>query len=189
MNGMASGWTSEPDFQRLVDLRVGADALMVGRGTLEKDQMTLRAPGHPLRCVVSRRGPFDAKHPLFAKEGGAIHLLGTETMPDPVAGASVHHASLESFLQTLANEYGVKRLHCEGGGQLVGDLMRLDVVDEIHLTWAGHRLFGGHEVPGISGQPGEFMPDSRRYELTHFESRDDLGECFLSYVRRREGVV
>ena len=53
-----SGWTSEEDHARLLRLREGADALLVGRGTLEADRMTMRAPGDPLRCVASRSGRF-----------------------------------------------------------------------------------------------------------------------------------
>lgn len=186
VTGKASGWTSEADFVRLKALREGADALMVGRGTLESDRMTLRAPGDPLRCVVSRKGRFDRGHPLFAAAGGPIHLLGTAAAPDAIPGTIAHHESLADFLATLRESHGVGRLHCEGGGQLVGELARLDAIDDIHLTWAGHRLFGGREAPGIGGPPGEFLPASRSFELTHFDPREDLGECFLSYRRVRD---
>lgn len=111
-------------------------------------------------------------------------MLGTEAEPEPIEGVTTHQSSLCAFLETLRGAHGVKRLHCEGGGQLVGELARHDWVDEIHLTWAGHRLFGGHEVPGIGGLPGEFFADSRAFVLTHFEPREELGECFLSYQRK-----
>lgn len=183
--GRKADWTSGTDLDRLKRLREGADALMVGRGTLESDRMTLRAPQNPLRCVVSRRGRFDTTHPLFHSEGGPIHLLGTGADPSAVDGARTHHASLAEFLSTLAGELGVRRLHCEGGAQLARELAELEAIDEIHLTWAGHRLFGGREAPGICGPPGDFLPASLKFELVHFEPLPEEHECFLSYRRLR----
>lgn len=183
VEGRASGWTSEEDSKRLKQLREGADAIMVGRGTLETDRMTMNASHKPLRCVVSRSGRFDPDHPLFHSEGGGIHLLAAEPASTEIEGATWHTGSLAGFLETLYRSHAVRRLHCEGGGELVRELADLDAIDEIHLTWAGHRLFGGAETPGITGPPGEFLPASRHYELHHFEPREDLGECFLSYRR------
>lgn len=179
-----SGWTSARDLERLKKLRESADALIVGRHTLESDRMTLRAPQQPLRCVVSRQGEFDPAHPLFHAEGGAIHLLGTERAPTAIPGTIPHTGSLAAFLATLHHDLGVRRLHCEGGGELVRALAAIDAIDEIHLTWAGHTLFGGHQAPGLTGPPGDFLPASRSFEMTDFESSPQTGECFLCYRRR-----
>jgi riboflavin biosynthesis pyrimidine reductase len=178
-----SGWTSPEDHARLLKLREGADALLVGRGTLEADRMTMTAPGEPLRCVVSRRGEFDSAHPLFHTPGGPIHLLATAGQAPPIPGTTAHTGSLASFLETL-DSMGVQRLHCEGGGELARELATLDALDEIHLTWAGHTLFGGRQAPTTTGIPGEFLPASREYELAHFDPRPETGECFLSYRRK-----
>jgi riboflavin-specific deaminase-like protein len=189
-----SGWTSADDHQRLRELRRGADALMVGRGTLTADQMTLTVSNDalnsgppPLRCVVSRTGVIPPGHPLFTKPGGAIHLLITGppevALPELPAGVTVHRQNLAGFLATLATELGVARLHCEGGGELIASLAALDAIDEFHLTVAGHTVFGGRLAPTATGIPSEFLPASLGFELTHFEPRADLGECFLSYRR------
>ncbi len=177
-----SGWTSEEDHARLLRLREGAGALLVGRGTLEADRMTMRAPGDPLRCVVSRSGKFDPAHPLFHTPGGPVHLLATEGKSVEIPGATVHTGDLAGFLAMLAG-LGVEKLHCEGGGELVRALAAMDAIDEIHLTWAGHTLFGGREAPTITGIPGDFLPASRRFELAEFDPRPESGECFLSYRR------
>ena len=181
-----SGWTSREDHARLLELRRGADALMVGRGTLEADRMTMNIPDQPrqpLRCVVSRRGVFDLGHPLFHTPGGEIHLLVTENpVCDPPCG-TVHHGTLAGFLTTLAEQHGVKRLHCEGGGGLIRSLAELDAIDEFHLTLAGHTLFGGHGAPTATGAPGDFLPCSLAFEMSHFDPIPESGECFLSYRR------
>jgi 2,5-diamino-6-(ribosylamino)-4(3H)-pyrimidinone 5'-phosphate reductase len=180
-----SGWTSKDDHARLLGLRKGADALLVGRGTLEADRMTMKAPGDPWRCVVSRSGRFDPAHPLFHTPGGPVHLLVTEGVAPQITGATVHTGSLAAFLETLAAA-GIGRVHCEGGGELVFALAELGAIDEIHLTWAGHVLFGGRGSPTLSGVPGNFLPESRCFELTAFEPRPESGECFLSYRRKAQ---
>lgn len=177
-----SGWTSAEDHSRLKDLRKGADALLVGRGTLDADRMTLTAPENPWRCVISRGGTFDPAHPLFHTPGGAVHLLATEGPPPEIPGATGHSGDLAAFLVTLA-QAGMRRVHCEGGGGLVKALAALDAIDEIHLTWAGHTLFGGAGTPTPTGVPGDFLPASRLYGLVAFDPRPESGECFLSYRR------
>lgn len=181
-----SGWTSRADHARLLLLRENADALLVGRGTLEADRMTMTVPGKsPLRCIVSRSGVLAPDHPVFQKPGGPIHLLVTgNPSASPLPGATIHHGTLAGFLETLAKDHGVRHLHCEGGGQLIRSLAEIDAIDEFHLTLAGHTLFGGTGAPTATGIPGEFLPATRIFTLSHFESRPDAGECFLSYRRK-----
>jgi len=188
-------WTSPADHERLLALRLGADALLVGRGTLEADSMSLAAPSPsgpaarrqlPLRCVVSRTGRFDAGHKLFRTPGGPVHLLVTgpdDAPPGLAALATIHRATLPEFLATLHRDHGVRRIHCEGGGQLARELFALDLVDTLHLTWVGGMLFGGRDAPGITGPPGAFLPTTRHFRLDHFEPRPETGECFLTYRR------
>lgn len=185
-----SGWTSRADHDRLLSLRGNADALLVGRGTLEADRMTLTVPGdgpQPLRCVASRSGDFDPAHPLFSKPGGPIHLLQTSASGAGNTGrfpnATWHRESLPGFLARLHDEHGVRRLHCEGGGELIRSLEELGVIDEIHLTFAAHTLFGGRNAPTVTGVPGPFLSKAGQYRLVHMDPRPELGECFASYQR------
>lgn len=184
-----SGWTSEADSARLIELRKPADALLVGRGTWEADRMTMTVPDsakQPLRCIVSRNGKLDADHPIFSRDGGAIHLLVTgDAEPDVPECVTVHRGGLKDFLEMLERDHGVHHVHCEGGGELVRAMAEEDLIDEIHLTWAGHTLFGGRNAPTVTGVPGDFLPASLQFELTHFEPRPDAGECFLTWRRIR----
>lgn len=189
--GTPSGWTSSSDHQRLLDLRRNVDALLIGRGTLETDRMTLTSQDsgrQPLRCIVSRSGIMDPEHPIFSKPGGPIHLLVTGPKPPELAEAihshvTVHLLALEEFLQWLATELGVRTVHCEGGGQLIRALAERDMIDDFHLTVAGHTLFGGLQARTATGLPGEFLPQSLRFRLTDFEPQGE--ECFLTYTRDR----
>ncbi len=183
-----SGWTSQADHQRLLELRNGVDALLVGKGTLVADAMTMTVPGNgkqPLRCIISRSGELDREHPVFLKPGGEIHFCVAGDGVVDAPGATVHRGSLEEFLKTLATELAVHHLHCEGGGELVSELMALDAIDEFHLTLAGHTLFGGADAPTVAGLPGRFPGMSLDFEISRFQPVTETGECFLSYRRRR----
>ena len=191
-------FTSKADLHRLLEIRKRADAILVGRGTLEADEMSLTIPPEfkperqPLRCIVSRSGEFDLGHKVFRSKGGALHLLATEAGPDyessvyESAGATVHRCSLAEFLASLAEDYAVETLLCEGGGTLVRSLAEQSAIDEIYLTFAGHTLFGGAEAPTLTGHLAEHLPASLEFELTHFEPLEN-GECFLTYQRKDTG--
>lgn len=182
-----SGWTSRDDHSRLLQLRENADALLIGRATLEADRMTLTVPGkpiQPLRCIVSKSGKIPLSHQIFQKSGGEIHLLVTDpTAPSPNIPATIHRQSLEVFLKTLVSDHGVNHLHCEGGGELIQSLTELDAIDEFHLTLAGHTLFGGQHAPTATGSPADFLLHSRDFYISHFDPHPDSGECFLTYRR------
>jgi riboflavin biosynthesis pyrimidine reductase len=186
-SGGPSGWTSAEDHRRLLELRKNKDALLVGRGTLEKDRMTMTVPDagrQPLRCVVSRTGHFDPAYPLFHRAGGDIHLLVTDAPAVMIPGAMIHHLSLAEFLSKLHLGYAVKTLHCEGGGMLIRSLAEMDCLDEIHLTLAGHTLFGGADAPTLTGIGGDFPANSLAYEPSGFSPNPETGECFVSYRRK-----
>ncbi len=182
-----SGWTSREDHARLLELRNGADAILVGRGTLEADRMTLTVPGRtvqPLRCIISAKGVIAPKHPIFDTPGGEIHLLVTGKSGGSANDTiRVHHGTLLDFLDELGTKFQVRHLHCEGGGQVIRALAELDVIDEFHVTLAGHTLFGGLGAATATGVPGAFLPRSPDFEITRFQPHGS--ECFLSYTRCR----
>jgi 2,5-diamino-6-(ribosylamino)-4(3H)-pyrimidinone 5'-phosphate reductase len=142
----------------------------------------------PLRCVVSHGGKFDFQHPIFHRAGGPIHLLitgGTAPESHTPPSYSLHHGSILEFLENLATRLNVARLHCEGGGQLIKALAQLDVIDEYHITLAGHTVFGGRDAPTSTGIPEEYLPTSLGFEVVDFQPVLETGECFMSYRRSR----
>ncbi len=190
---LPSHWTSAADKERLLSLRTGADALMVGRGTLVADRMSMVVPDksvQPLRCVVSSgAGGIPRDHPLLESRGGAIHWLVTGSPDFPLPdGMTVHRSSIMFFLHSLASDHGVRHLHCEGGGCLIRALASLDVIDEFHATLAGHVIFGGTKAPAATGISADFLPNSVGFQLSCFEPRSDLGECFVSYSRKPQST-
>lgn len=176
-------FTSQKDLEHLHHIRSQADVILVGRKTLEADHMSLTTPGKkPWRCVISQSGNLDSSHPLFHTEGGPRHLIVGASAEVEDLPAQIHRQTLEEWLDSLKDNPEVNTLLCEGGGQLVKRLFELDVVDEIHLTWAPHTLFGGREAPGLTGIPGDFLPSSRQYRLVDYQPAGK-GEVFLKYQK------
>jgi riboflavin-specific deaminase-like protein len=185
----AAKFTSQGDLDRLLSIRQRADAILVGRGTLEADDMSMTIPAdrsptkQPLRCIISRKGEFDSGHKVFQSEGGDLHLVVTKgkEKTDELP-ARWHFCSLAEFLTIASQELGVDTLLCEGGGELARELFELGVIDEVNITIAAHSLLGGKESPTISGILGEHLPTSERFVLLNHEITED-NEIFLTYQK------
>ena len=193
---VASHFTSRLDLERLWRIRKTADAILIGKNTLELDEMTMTIPEcelekQPKRLVVSRGGVFNWKHPLFSAVGGNIHLLATapdaciQPPAEVEASVSLHYGDLEGFLEICSNKLGIEYLLCEGGAFLFRKLLEVDAIDQLYLTLAGNLLFGGENAPTLTGISQEFFQNSKLFELVEMSPQGN-GECFLSYRRIRE---
>jgi riboflavin-specific deaminase-like protein len=198
-------FTSAHDKRRLLEIRELADAVLVGRITLETDRMALDLPDerirqrrirehkseYPLRVIVSGSGNISTALPVFQKGNAPILVYSTERMaPSQRTLLSTYvtvHLSgsdeLDVFwlLWHLYEHYHVRFLVCEGGPTLVKSLAHADVIDEIYLTIAA-KIFGGSAAPGMTGLPGEFLPASRWFQLIDIDRGDN--ECYLRYRRK-----
>mgnify|MGYP007122437697 CR=1 FL=1 len=58
-----------------------------------------------------------------------------------------------------------------------------DIPDVINVIIDGNQMIGGAASPTLSGIPGEFLPASVHFSLSHFEALDD-GRYLARYVKR-----
>ena len=201
-----SRFTSPSDKSRLHLIRAENDAILAGRGTVEADTMTMGLsrldlreervrqgrPPEPLRVVISNEGIFNPASKIFSYTSSSLLVLSTIRMPQDVRDAISPHCDLLLFdtptvplrkaLAMLRRDYAVKRLVCEGGGQLLRALAAEDLLDEIRLTIAPV-IFGGSAAPSLTGLPSELLPEPRFFSLAKFEVSE--GECALHYIRER----
>jgi 2,5-diamino-6-(ribosylamino)-4(3H)-pyrimidinone 5'-phosphate reductase len=198
-------FTSARDKQRLLEIRALADAVLVGRGTLETDRMAMDLPDQrirqrrieagksecPLRVILSGSGNISTGLPVFKKGNAPILIYSTERMVPSQRRllneyATVHLSGSDQVdvfwvLRHLYDHYEVRSLVCEGGPTLVKTLAKADVIDEIYLTVAA-KIFGGATAPGLTDLPGEFLPASRQFQLIDIDRGDN--ECYLRYRRK-----
>jgi riboflavin-specific deaminase-like protein len=201
-----SGFTSAFDKHRLLEIRSLGDALMVGRNTLQIDQMSMGLPDeslrrartqrgqseYPIRVVISNSGDLSLDLNIFNHRFSPILIYSTTRMPainqtELRAKAELHlsggdHVSLPEVLNDLYETRQVRTLVCEGGPRLAKALAELDAVDELFITIAPI-LAGGSGAPGILGTSGTFLPSSRVYQLESMKV--EAGECYLRYVADR----
>ena len=201
-----SGFTSENDKRRFREIRAGADAVLVGAGTVKADNMSMGVSDpalqrarkkrgqsrQPLRVIVSASGRFDPRAKIFASPGAPIVIFSTHAMPERVrswlaAKADVwlfeKSVDLSEMMRILRADYKIRTVICEGGPTLFRSLLEADLVDTLHLTWAPV-IFGGKEASTLTGLPGEFLPHLVRFKLASQEVVGD--ECFLTYrIKRR----
>jgi riboflavin-specific deaminase-like protein len=145
------------DFDRVDELRAGCDAILVGAGTVRKDDPRLlirdprrrarRAargrPEHPARVTLTATGNLDPGARFFAP--GATRLVYCASPAIPAAQARVGDCavlidagdppSLDVILSDLA-ERAVVRLLIEGGARVLAEFLACDLADELHLATA-----------------------------------------------------
>ncbi len=146
-----SQWISGPEARVQVQgLRRRADAIMVGAGTVMADNPSLMprpSKGRkPYRVIVDARGKVSSLARVFTDEFAARTILattkrcserqraaytkcGAEVMVLPASGVGV---SLVALMKGL-HAKGLMHVVCEGGGVLVGSLLKAGVVDELVL--------------------------------------------------------
>lgn len=157
VDGYSAGLGTPADKKVFGLLRMYADALLVGAGTLRHEgyhAVTLDAPrrewrakrglaAYPRLVVVSDRLDLDPSHPALA-EAPVRPMVLTRAMAPPdrrtaletVADVLVHGQDRVDLVAALADlrGRGLTRILCEGGPHLFGALTAADLVTEVCLT-------------------------------------------------------
>jgi riboflavin biosynthesis pyrimidine reductase/pyrimidine deaminase RibD-like protein len=122
------------DLDRVDEVRAGCDAILVGAGTIRRDNPRLRVrdparraarvarglPEQPLRVTLSASGDLDRAAAFFTHP--SPHLLYRDQ-------------SLAAVLDDLG-ERGIQRLLVEGGATVLGQFLAQDLANELHLAVA-----------------------------------------------------
>ena len=197
-------FTSREDKLHLFRQRGAADAVLIGYGTLKRDNVRLGLPTQlreerikrgqtpsPLRVIVSNAGKIDPQLKIFQTESsqaGPIVIFSTEKMPEKVRKAIRGKAGLHvtgsktvdlaEMLVVLCRDYHVQTVACEGGPKLFRSLLEHGLVDQLNLTIAPF-LFGGATAPTLTGFARDFLPSSIHCTLRDMRVVGE--ESFLTY--------
>lgn len=169
---------SPRDHHHLLALRATADAVLCGARTADLQPVNL-GPGparfrrlrrqrglaeYNLRVIASGSASLDPGAEVFRHTFSPIILLVTDQAPASrlarLAPLTRHihpcgHSTLDlpAALHWLHQQWGVRRLLCEGGGALNFALIAAGLVDELHLTICPC-LLGGRHAPSLADGPG-----------------------------------
>jgi riboflavin-specific deaminase-like protein len=200
-------FSSQRDQKLLFELRTRADAVMAGARTVDLGLVDL-GPGpakyrrirlrnglaeHNLRVVVSGSASLNPEAEIFRHRFSPIIILTTERAPRArverlrqLAEVKVCGGKEVDFVEALGwlrREHKVKRLLCEGGGQINAGLFNQGVVDEVYLTLAP-LVFGGSGAPTVVDGPG--IGELSQATLLRLKSLERVGsELFLVYSVRK----
>ncbi|MDY6987163.1 MAG: bifunctional diaminohydroxyphosphoribosylaminopyrimidine deaminase/5-amino-6-(5-phosphoribosylamino)uracil reductase RibD [Thermodesulfobacteriota bacterium] len=175
-----SKWiTNELSRQFVHGLRHAVDAIMVGIGTVVKDnpQLTTRLEGlkgsDPIRIVLDSRLsiPPEAKLLHLSSHSDTLLVTSPSILPQKksllerpgvrLLAVECHEGQIDlKALMKALGEMGITSLLIEGGSHVNGTAMRAGIVDKICMFFAP-KICGGHDgVPICTGPGVEFMEKS-----------------------------
>ena len=193
-----SRWITGPAARRYVHLtRAQSDAILVGAGTARVDDPMLDVRGIGLEDRAPTRIVLDGSLSLpltsrLVRTAGTVPVwilhrdsadpgrcqaltdLGATTLAVPDHDGM---PDLRASLRLLAEEHGITRLMCEGGGRLAASLLSDGLVDEIVLFQAG-KVIGGDGLPSVRGFGLEALQDAPQFRLSNVR---ELGPDTVSH--------
>jgi riboflavin biosynthesis pyrimidine reductase len=165
------------DYELFHALRTRVDAVMVGAETV-------RVEGYgrmgPVAVLVTRSARVHADVGLLrAPENRVLVLTPSPAAELPPCAAEVGYlrAPLPEGVRRLRTEHGFESVLCEGGPQLLGELLRAGLVDELHLVIASKLTAGDDPITIVSG---ELLDPPLELELLSLH--ESGGYLFLRYA-------
>jgi riboflavin-specific deaminase-like protein len=195
---------SQRDQTHMLELRATADAVMSGARTLDLGDVRLGTGGakyrrlrlrrglaeYNLRVIVSGAGTMDPRAEIFkhrfspiivltTERAGKNRLRALEKVADSVKVCGDRELDFAYALRWLRKEWDVKRLLCEGGGEINAGLIEAGVVNEIHVTLCP-TIFGGRTAPTLADGQG-FPNLAAAAQLKLSRQKRIADELFLVY--------
>jgi riboflavin-specific deaminase-like protein len=202
-------FSSRKDRELLLELRASADAVMAGARTVDLMPVNL-GPGpakyrrlrvarglkeYNLRIVISGAGTLNPRAAIFERRFSPIIVLACARasqarlrrlrhVADEVKVFGKQEVDFVAALKWLRKKWKVKRLLCEGGGEINGGLLRAGVVDEVYQTVCP-LVFGGRTAPTLAD--GNGVAEVAQATRARLKSLQRLGnELYLVYRLNRD---
>jgi riboflavin-specific deaminase-like protein len=165
-----------------------------GGETFRRLRLKKKLTEYPLRIIISGSGSIDPTAKIFQKRFSPIIVITTKRasekklsvlrkLADVVKISGETEIDFRAVLRWLREKWNVKRLLCEGGGELNDALFRAGLVDEINLTICP-KIFGGRHAPTISDGLGcPHLADAEQFKLASIKSKN--AELFTRYLRAK----
>ncbi|MBS4168409.1 bifunctional diaminohydroxyphosphoribosylaminopyrimidine deaminase/5-amino-6-(5-phosphoribosylamino)uracil reductase RibD [Parachlamydia sp. AcF125] len=199
----SSKWiTNELAREDAQKLRAESQAILIGCGTAKHDRphLTVRAfspPPHtpPLRVVLDSRGSLtDPSSPLFNIHLAPTWILTTSDCPQKVRELWHEHGvksfvlskakngegvDLNEAMETLGSR-GILQVLIEGGATVLGQFMREQLIQALHL-YVGPKILGYDGIPLFGSYSPKTLINAPQFQLKETKR---LGDCVYLHYRR-----
>ena len=191
--------SDDQDWREVHKLRSQVDAIMVGKGTILKDDPKLHIKFHEHkgyhRIVVDSNLsiPIDSQVVTYEPDVYSSIICTTENTSEEkitdyesrnmkiIKAGTGKYVDIEKLLPLLY-DIGIKSILLEGGGTLNWSFFEKDLIDEMRLTIAPWIVGGQNATSLVEGEGFKKMIQGPRYELMNVNQREDY--VVLKYKRR-----
>ena len=208
IEGTEQGIGSAVDQRLMRELRVNADVVLNGAGTLRASGTSSRLGDEaleairiergkarvPIAAVVSRGGDLPLERPFFtARDFPAVVYL-SEAAPEgrraaieatgrPVVTLSEGH-EFAGMLRHMRHELDADVLLVEGGPTVYAELYALDAIDEAFVTLGPVMVGGADTLTAVAGAAFT-RATAKRLTLLSAHANPETDEVYLRYRVRR----
>jgi riboflavin biosynthesis pyrimidine reductase len=165
------------DYELFHALRTRVDAVMVGAETVRVESY---GPMDAPAVLVTRSVAVPADVGLLSAPGNRVIVLtpsADRTLAPCAAQVEYLRDDLPAGVRRLRTELGIRSVLCEGGPQVLGDLLLARLVDELHLVIAPLVAGGADPKTIVTGAALDPPADLRLLSL-----HESGGYLFLRYA-------
>jgi riboflavin biosynthesis pyrimidine reductase len=205
IEGTEKGIGSKTDQRLMRELRVNADVVLNGAGTLRASGTSSRLgdeslealrlkrgkPRAPVAAVLSRSGRLPLERAFFtARDFDAVVYLSEDAPADrrdaiAATGRPVHllpaGSEVRVMLAHMRRELGAEVLLVEGGPTVNAELFDLGLVDEIFLTLGPVIVAGRETLTAVEGPRAFTLETVKRLSLLSAVTNPATDELYLRY--------
>lgn len=194
-----AGLSSRADRRRVHLLRSRADAIMIGKNTLELDDplLTARLAGgrNPVRVILDSRGTISSGSKILRTSGSVPTIIAVtkriseddmlrlRRSPAEVVVCGTEEVDIRALLADLHTR-GIRLLLVEGGGIINWYFVKHGLADEVIVTVAPYLVGGQSAASLIRGAGFPSIADSARLRLRSVSRFKD--EVVLEYAIRQK---
>ena len=194
-----TGLSSRADRRRVHLLRSRADAILIGKNTLELDDplLTARLAGgrNPVRVILDSRGTISSGSKILRTSGSVPTIIAVtkriseddmlrlRRSPAEVVVCGTEEVDIRALLADLHTR-GIRLLLVEGGGIINWYFVKHGLADEVIVTVAPYLVGGQSAASLIRGAGFPSIADSARLRLRSVSRFKD--EVVLEYAIRQK---
>ncbi|MGH2632303.1 MAG: RibD family protein [Tepidiformaceae bacterium] len=211
IDGTEKGLGSKTDQRLMRELRVNADVVLAGSGTLRASGVSARLndvsledlreargkPRSPISSIISRSGVLPLERAFFTAPDiqGIVYL---STLAPAEARAAIVATERQVVDVEAGNEIGAALRHmrrtldanvllCEGGPTVNAELFAQGFVDEYFLTLGPEIVAGRNSITAVEGAEAFAADEVKHLELVSAVPNPETNEVYLRYRVRRLG--